>query len=197
MKVRLSAAAIAVVAAASLTACGSSDDGAEAAGGQSPVTTVVTITTTPSTTDTPTADTTTTDPGTTTDEQTTETTTAQATATRSSQPTYVGHFQRHESTLDLSADGTGSLLMGANALDGERWAVSWDPASPGITVTLVRRTDLSGAGLAAGLEPGQSFSARYATGGTGNRVLQTGPIGPQISDQIWCGIGGPSPECGA
>jgi hypothetical protein len=44
---------------------------------------------------------------------------------------YVGHFQRHESTLDLSSDGTGRLLMGASAVDGETWTVTWRPSDPG------------------------------------------------------------------
>lgn len=197
MKSRLVVTAVAVAALGSLTACGSPQSDTATPSAQTAVTTVVTITRAPTTTPLPTE---TTDP--TTDDTSTlqpvpTTTTNDVTAPVGRQADYVGHFQRHESTLDLASDGSGSILMGANALDGERWAVSWRAADPGITVTLVRRTMLSGAGLEAGLEPRQQFSARFTTGETGNQVLQTGPIGPQISDQIWCSIGGPSPECGA
>jgi len=192
MKVRLATVAVTAIALASLTACGASPSDIATPSTQTAVTAVVTVTRAPTTTPLPPA--TTDEPTSTLQPVTTSPTTPADTGDRSD---YIGHVQRHESTLDLASDGTGSLLMGASALDGERWDVSWQPSDPGITVTLVRRTMLSGKGLDAGLAPGQTFSARFTTGETGDRVLETGPIGPQISGQIWCGIGGYSYECGA
>lgn len=195
MKIRLVAGAVVVAALGSLTACGSSQSDTATPSPRSAVTTVVTITRAPTTTPLPTETT-----DTTVDQTSTlqpAPTTTPVTTPAGGRSDYVGHFQRHESTLDLASGGSGKLLMGASAVDGENWTVTWQPSDPGVAITLDRRSALYGRGLEAGLEPGQSFSARFTTGETGSRVLRTGPIGPQISDQIWCSIGGPSPECGA
>lgn len=195
MKVRLATVVVTAIALGSLSACGSSQSDTATPSPQPAVTTVVTITQAPTTTPLPTET-----AGTTEDE--TSTLQPAPTTTTVANPgdggaDYVGHFQRHESTLDLASDGTGKLLMGASAVDGETWAVTWQASDPGVAITLDRRTALYGRGLEAGLAPGEQFTARFTTGETGNRVLETGPIGPQIGTQIWCGIGGPSPECGA
>ena len=193
MKSRLSATAVVAVALCSLTACGPSQSNTATPSPQSAVTTVVTVTRAPTTTPLPTE---TIEP---TEDQTStlQPVTPPVTTTSDGRSDYAAHFQRHESTLDLASDGTGTLVMGADGVDVETWAVTWQPTDPGVAITLGRRTALYGRGLEAGLQPGQTFSARFTTGETGNRVLQTGPIGPQIDDQIWCSIGGPSPECGA
>lgn len=194
MKVRLASVVVIAVALGSLTACGSSPSDTATSSPQTAVTTMVTITRAP-TTPLPSTEPDTTDDTTSTLQPAPAT--ADDTTSTAVGADYVGHFQRHESTLDLASNGTGKLLMGASAVDVETWAVTWQASAPGVAITLDRRTALYGRGLEAGLEPGQQFTARFTTGETGSRVLQTGPIGPQISDQIWCGTGGPSPECGA
>ncbi|MGU3291699.1 hypothetical protein [Williamsia sp. M5A3_1d] len=110
---------------------------------------------------------------------------------------FVGHYQRHSSTLDLAADGTGQILEGDGAVDGETWSVTWQPAGPGISITYQRLIRKTGVGLyrhpAAGLEIG----ATYGTGVTGNRVLAVSQPAPRTPTIIWCLPRTPSPECGA
>lgn len=128
MKSRLFATVVAAVAMGSLTACGSSPSDTATSSPQTAVTTVVTVTRAPITTPLPATTPDTTD-ATTSTLQPAPTTTVTAKSDDGSD--YVGHFQRHESTLDLAPDGTGSLLMGANALDGERWMSHGDPSNRG------------------------------------------------------------------
>lgn len=187
----------AIAAAVTLTAaCSSSDDAA------SPETSVVTVTTVvsaPSSTTVSTDAAAASDP--TTDDETATPEPASTTSTvdrGTGASAYVGHYQRHESGLDLAADQTGSILEGSGALDGETWAVTWQPAATGITITYERLTNRTGKGLyEPRLAPGQTLSAHFGTGETGNRVLVVAGVSPARAAYTWCLPRLSSPECGA
>lgn len=114
-------------------------------------------------------------------------------------PAYDGKWQRHESALTLNPDRTGSILIGANAVDVETWSLTWEPVGGGITMVIGDRTQKSGAGLNGYLAHGQTVTGKFATGGSGITVLQTHGTGTDDSETLsWCKTAyGSAPECGA
>ncbi|WP_018178912.1 hypothetical protein [Jongsikchunia kroppenstedtii] len=112
---------------------------------------------------------------------------------------FTGNWQRHESRLTLNAHRTGSILIGANAVDGETWSLTWQPVGRGITITIGTQTDKSGAGLDGYLSHGQVVTGELGTDSTNTMVLRTHGTGTNNSETLsWCSSTyGSSPECGA
>ncbi len=194
MRTRSIVRTVAVAAAvAGLAACGSPDDSASTA------TSVVTVTRTAAAPSTVTPPTTTDPPVVTETVTSTEPPVEQGTDEQGTPDAsaYAGHYQRHSSTLDLAADRTGALLEGDGAVDSENWAVTWRPTAQGISITYQRLIRQYGVGLYHHPTPGLTVTATYATGETGNRVLEVSQPAPRASTIIWCLPRTPSPECGA
>ncbi|MGJ0118197.1 hypothetical protein ACQ7HM_03220 [Williamsia sp. MIQD14] len=198
MNSRAIAPLIAGLAVVALAGCGSSDDSAATATSavtvtrtvapSAPVPTPVVTETVTSTADAP-------------DTDTAVTVRSAPTVDRGTGASaYVGHYQRHESLMNLNADQTGDILEGANAIDGEKWTVTWRPAAQGITITYQRRLEQSGKGLEIGLRPGLTMAARFTRSENGAQILTTSSPGSTTLVDGWCGSGtgsGGAPECGA
>ncbi|WP_299570271.1 hypothetical protein [uncultured Williamsia sp.] len=194
MKIRLVAPAVAVVALCSLTACGASPSDTATPSPQTAVTTVVTITRAPTTTPLPVD---TTDP---TDDETSTLQPAPTTATNqsgSSTPEFVGHYQAHDSEMDISSDNTGWMDLGDGAANYERWRTAWSKTGDGMTLRLVRRDEKRGLGVNGPLVPGTEFAASFTTGGKGVTILHMTKAGQDYVD--WCDLNrfGYTYECGA
>jgi hypothetical protein len=53
---------------------------------------------------------------------------------------YVGDWQRHLSAMTIAPDGTGTMLLGSSARDGERWTMRWTQGDgPGLGIRLEQR----------------------------------------------------------
>lgn len=122
---------------------------------------------------------------------------ATTTTTRSAAATVVGDWQRHDSSLTLNADGTGSVLMGSGAADTEKWALTWSSTGNGASGTLGAQLSKTGAGV-GGLATGTSFTARLGKDANGTTIMFTSGFGDTGSDLTWCSLKyGSSHNCGA
>ncbi|MEP9394635.1 hypothetical protein ABLE92_24280 [Gordonia sp. VNQ95] len=110
---------------------------------------------------------------------------------------FAGHWQRHESSLDTTL--TGTLLMGASAIDDEKWNFTWErrdtDSDTHIVGTLTTQINKSGTGV--GLHAGQTFTARLSTDASNTTILLTDGLGDTGGTLTWCMVGAPSPDCGA
>lgn len=205
MNIRAIAPVVVGLAVVALAGCGSSDDSATTATSAVTVTRTVTPSAPSTTVPTPVVTETVTSTG---DAPTDDSDDNAAQAVRSA-PTvqrgtgasaYVGHYLRHESLMNLNADQTGDILEGANAVDGEKWTVTWRPAAQGITITYQRRIEQSGKGLEIGLRPGTTMAAQFTRSMNGAQILTTSSPGSTTLVNGWCGSAtgnSGAPECGA
>lgn len=110
---------------------------------------------------------------------------------------YLGAWQRHESSLTFNGDHTtGSVFLGANAVDGEKWGFTWTIDRAVITATLTGLIERSGAGV-GGMATGQTFTATPTVDSAGTEILVTTGLGETGSELTWCRSGHGSPGCGA
>ena len=115
---------------------------------------------------------------------------------------YVGDWGRHESTMTIAPDGTGTMLVGANASDGEKWTMRWTQGDGlGLTIKLERRIQSSGAGLGGALNEQTAWKAELVVAPDGVTVLHLADNDAELTDAnagaIWCGKYGSSRYCGA
>ena len=111
---------------------------------------------------------------------------------------YSGRWQRHGSYLDLEPDGTGTILIGNGAVDGEKWSLTWAPTDHDIVITVGPQISKSGAGLDGLLAAGQTITGVRATDPANITVLRTTGIRGESLTQGWCMPKyGSAAECGA
>lgn len=83
--------------------------------------------------------------------------------------TFFSQWVAHDSTMQLSHDGTGTLILGDGALNTDQWSVTWkkNPADS-ITVTLASLVGRSGPGMG---KVGDQYIATIQPDSAGNQVL--------------------------
>jgi hypothetical protein len=84
----------------------------------------------------------------------------------------------HDRSMQLSHDGTGTLVLGDGALDTDKWAVTWKKnPSDSITITLASLEGRSGPGMGF---VGEQYFATIQPDSTGVPVLgmHRVPMGP-------------------
>lgn len=81
----------------------------------------------------------------------------------------------HDRSLQLSPDGTGTLILGGGASDSQTWAVTWTQ-TPNHTqvLTLASLSDSVGAG--SGAKVGDQYNASIDQGPGGQQVLFLRPV---------------------
>lgn len=73
---------------------------------------------------------------------------------------YVGDWQRHLSTMTIAPDGTGTILLGSSARDGERWTIRWTQGDGlGLAIRLDQRIGAWGAGLEGAINEQTAWKA--------------------------------------
>ncbi|BBZ37798.1 hypothetical protein [Mycobacterium conspicuum] len=115
---------------------------------------------------------------------------------------YVGKWQRHESMMTIAPDGTGTILLGSSARDGEKWTMRWTQGDGlGLTIRLDQRIDAWGDGMSGTLNQQTAWKAELVVAPDGATVLHLADNDAQLSDAnagaIWCGKYGSSRFCGA
>ncbi|OBF05659.1 hypothetical protein A5730_16285 [Mycobacterium sp. ACS4054] len=115
---------------------------------------------------------------------------------------YVGKWQRHESMMTIAPDGTGTILLGSSARDGEKWTMRWTQGEGiGLAIKLDQRIGVWGDGMNGTLNERTAWKAELVVSPDGVTVLHLADNDAQLSDanagDIWCGKYGPSRYCGA
>ncbi|OBG68738.1 MULTISPECIES: hypothetical protein [unclassified Mycobacterium] len=115
---------------------------------------------------------------------------------------YVGHWQRHESMMTIAPDGTGTILLGSSARDGEKWTIRWTQGDGvGLAIRLDQRIGTWGDGMDGTLNEQTAWKAELVVAPDGVTVLHLAHNDAELSDanagDIWCGKYGSSRFCGA
>ncbi|WP_068184867.1 hypothetical protein [Mycobacterium sp. UM_CSW] len=115
---------------------------------------------------------------------------------------YVGKWQRHESMMTIAPDGTGTILLGSSARDGEKWTMRWTQGDGlGLTIRLDQRIGAWGDGMDSTLNDHTAWKAELVVSPDGVTVLHLADNDAELSDanagDIWCGKYGSSRFCGA
>lgn len=103
----------------------------------------------------------------------------------------------HDRSLQLSHDGTGTLVLGDGALDTDNWAVTWKKnPSDSITITLQKLVSRSGPGMG---HVGQQYFATIQPDSSGVPVLGMHQINPMRPGYTFCTLPElrANPQCGA
>ncbi|MGE2817851.1 hypothetical protein ACQI5H_22320 [Mycobacterium heidelbergense] len=116
---------------------------------------------------------------------------------------YVGGWQRHLSMMTIAPDGTGTILLGSSARDGEKWTTRWTQGDgPGLAIRLDQRIGAWGDGLEGHLNEHTAWKAELVVAPDGVTVLHLADNDAELTDanagDIWCsGKYGSSRFCGA
>jgi hypothetical protein len=116
---------------------------------------------------------------------------------------YVGGWQRHESMMTIAPDGTGTMLLGSSARDGEKWTTRWTQGDGlGLTIKLVQRIQSWGTGMDGAINEQTVWKAELVVAPDGVTVLHLTDNDAELTDadagDIWCsGKYGSSTFCGA
>lgn len=115
---------------------------------------------------------------------------------------YVGSWQRHLSMMTIAPDGTGTILLGSSARDGEKWSIHWTQGDGvGLAIKLDHRIGAWGDGMYGTLDEQTTWKAELVVAPDGATVLHLADNDAELSDankgDIWCGKYGPSRFCGA
>ena len=115
---------------------------------------------------------------------------------------YVGKWQRHESMMTIAPDGTGTILLGSSARDGEKWTMRWTQGDGvGLVIRLDQRIGAWGDGMDGTLNEQTAWKAELVVAPDGVTVLHLAHNDAELSDanagDIWCGKYGSSRFCGA
>ncbi len=98
--------------------------------------------------------------------------------------TFLDQWVAHDSSLQLSNDGTGTWTLGDGALNTDQWRVTWKQTSAdGITVTLASLLGRSGPGMG---KAGDQYTATIQPDSAGNQVLHMHKINPDARAVIYC-----------
>lgn len=105
---------------------------------------------------------------------------------------YVGSWMGHTRTLDLAADGSGTVKASQGAVNWEVWSLTWTGNQDEVTVTLGTETETEGAGVDfADLREG-AVSTGTITEANGGYILTVD--GVKFCDAE---VAGPRGDCGA
>lgn len=104
---------------------------------------------------------------------------------------YVGGWQRHESMMTIAPDGTGTILIGSSARDGEKWAMRWTRGDgPDFAIRLEQRIGTWGTGLEGALNEHTAWTAELVVAPDGVTVLHLVHNAAELADAdagaIWC-----------
>ncbi|OBG27152.1 hypothetical protein [Mycobacterium sp. E3198] len=104
---------------------------------------------------------------------------------------YVGDWQRHLSAMTIAPDGTGTIVLGSSARDGERWTIRWTQGDgPGLAIRLVQRIGAWGAGLDGDINEQTAWKAELVVAPDGVTVLHLAHSDAELTDanagDIWC-----------
>ncbi len=104
----------------------------------------------------------------------------------------------HDSSMQLSQDGTGKWTLGDGALNTDQWCVTWTKNPAGsITITLTSLLGRSGPGMG---KAGDQYLATIQPDSAGNQVLHLHKINPDGKAVTYCTMAElktRDPECGA
>jgi hypothetical protein len=104
----------------------------------------------------------------------------------------------HDSSMQLSRDGTGTLVLGAGAFDTDQWSVTWTKnRGDSITITLASLVERSGEGMG---KVGDQYLATIQPDSSGNQVLYLHQINPDGDVVTFCtaaGMKSADSPCGA
>jgi len=103
----------------------------------------------------------------------------------------------HDRSLQLSRDGTGTLVLGDGALNTDQWALRWKKnPSDSITITLASLVARSGPGMG---NLGEQYFATIQPDSTGSQVLYMHRINPPGKGYTFCTLPElrASAQCGA
>jgi LysM repeat protein len=90
---------------------------------------------------------------------------------------FFDHWIAHDSSLQLSEDGTGTLVLGDGAFNTDKWAVTWTKnPSDSITITLATLLGRSGPGMG---NVGDQFIATIQPDADGNQLLFLHRVGTE------------------
>jgi hypothetical protein len=104
---------------------------------------------------------------------------------------YVGDWQRHLSTMTIAPDGTGTILLGSSARDGERWTMRWTQGDGlGLAIRLEQRLGAWGDGLDGDINEQTAWKAELVVAPDGVTVLHLAHNDAELTDahagDIWC-----------
>jgi hypothetical protein len=112
--------------------------------------------------------------------------------------TFFDQWVAHDSSMQLSHDGSGTLIMGDGALNTDRWSVTWTKnPSDSITITLASLAGRSGPGMG---KVGDQYIATIQPDSAGDQVLHMHKINPNGRAITFCTMAElktRDPECGA
>ncbi|OMC46779.1 hypothetical protein [Mycobacterium sp. IS-1264] len=116
---------------------------------------------------------------------------------------YVGDWQRHLSMMTIAPDGTGTIVVGSSARDGERWTMRWTQGDgPGLAIRLEQRIGAWGDGMGGYINEQTAWKAELVVAPDGPTVLHLAQNDAELTDanagDIWCSQKyGHSHFCGA
>jgi hypothetical protein len=116
---------------------------------------------------------------------------------------YVGDWQRHLSMMTIAPDGTGTMVVGSSARDGERWTMRWTQGDgPGLAIRLEQRIGAWGDGMGGDINEQTAWKAELVVAPDGVTVLHLAHNDAELTDanagDIWCSKKyGNSHFCGA
>jgi hypothetical protein len=104
---------------------------------------------------------------------------------------YVGDWQRHLSALTIAPDGTGTILLGSSARDGEKWTLRWTRGDgPVLAISLQQRIGIWGDGLEGYINQQTTWKAELVVAPDGVTVLHLAHSDAELFDadagDIWC-----------
>jgi hypothetical protein len=104
---------------------------------------------------------------------------------------YVGDWQRHLSTMTIAPDGTGTILLGSSARDGEKWTMRWTQGDGlGLAINFEQRIGAWGDGLDGNINEQTAWKAELVVAPDGVTVLHLAHNDAELTDaqtgDIWC-----------
>jgi hypothetical protein len=104
---------------------------------------------------------------------------------------YVGDWQRHESAMTIAPDGTGTILIGSSARDGEKWTMRWTRGDGAdFAIRLDQRIGTWGTGLEGAINEQTAWKAELVVAPDGVTVLHLVHNATELTDAnagaIWC-----------
>jgi spore coat assembly protein SafA len=90
---------------------------------------------------------------------------------------FFDYWVAHDCSMQLSEDGTGTLILGDGALNTDKWAVTWTKnPSDSITITLASLLGRSGPGMG---NVGDQYIATIQPDAAGNQLLYMHRVGTE------------------
>lgn len=104
-------------------------------------------------------------------------------------PVFFDQWVGHDRSMQLSRDGTGTLILGDGVLNTDQWAVTWKKnPSDSITITLASLVGRSGPGMGY---VGEQYFATVQPDSAGIPVLGMHRINPMGPNYLFCTLAEP------